>query len=213
MKRLLSYIWPITKYIESAENGRVEVTWVNGKKILDTKNANFSYGSAQRILRYGLSRIEVSTTSDVLLLGLGAGSVIHTLRKEYKHTGKITAIELDKVIITIAEEEFDLKSDDSLEIIAADAFVYIKNTKKVHGIIIVDLFIDKYLPEECYSVNFWKTLTPLVEPRGAIVFNVGFNDPKDKKLDKIIDEFKTVFDFSKHENIVGKNTLLIAKKL
>lgn len=60
MKRFLSYIWPITKRIESAVNGTLEITWINGKKILDTKNANYSYGSLQRILKFGLSKIEVT---------------------------------------------------------------------------------------------------------------------------------------------------------
>lgn len=104
MKRFLSYIWPITKRIESAVNGTLEITWINGKKILDTKNANYSYGSLQRILKFGLSKTEVASTSDILLLGFGAGSVVQTLREDFNFTGKITAIEYDDIMISVAEK-------------------------------------------------------------------------------------------------------------
>jgi len=213
MKRFLSYIWPITKRIESAVNGTLEITWINGKKILDTKNANYSYGSLQRILKFGLSKIEVTCTSDILLLGFGAGSVVQTLREDFNFTGKITAIEYDNIMISVAEKEFNLASDDSLEIIVCDAFSYVNQTKETKGIVIIDLFIDKEVQPQCYSFNFWKSLVRLVETGGYVIFNAGFNQTEDIKLDEIIEEFKLAFDFHKHEKIENTNTLLIGRKL
>ncbi len=213
MKRVLSYLWPITKYIESAINGTLEITWINGKKILDTKNTNFSYGSLQRILKFALLKTDVSHVSEILVLGLGAGSVIQTLRKDLDYSENITAIEIDKVIIAIAENEFNLSNNENLEIVACDAFSYVKNAKKIFGIIIIDLFIDKDVQTQCFSFDFWKTLTPLVEAGGYVIFNAGFNQTDIKKIDEIMEDFKLNYDFQKFEKVENTNTLLIGKKL
>ena len=50
MKKAFSYLWPLTKKVNSEFSGELEVTWLNGKKILDTKNANYSYGALHQIL-------------------------------------------------------------------------------------------------------------------------------------------------------------------
>ena len=44
-------MWPITQKVASDINGDIEITWYQGKKLLDTKNANFSYGSLDLILK------------------------------------------------------------------------------------------------------------------------------------------------------------------
>ena len=103
MIRLLSYILPITKRIESQYNGTLEITWFNGKKHLNSKNANYSYGSLQEILRIGLQKIDLLNCKKILVLGLGAGSVIETLRKDLNYNNHITALEIDPVIIEIAK--------------------------------------------------------------------------------------------------------------
>ena len=44
MKKILSYLWPQTTKFPSDHNGNLEVTLYNGKKMLDSKNANYSFG-------------------------------------------------------------------------------------------------------------------------------------------------------------------------
>ncbi len=105
MIRLLSYIYPITKKVESKYSGTLEITWHNGKKHLNTINANYSYGSLQKILKFGLQNIDVSNCKKILILGLGAGSVIDTLIKDFKYKNHITALDIDPVIIEIAKAE------------------------------------------------------------------------------------------------------------
>ena len=89
LKKLISYIFPITRKVESEYSGSLELTVFNGKKVLDTLNTNYSYGSLQRVLNYSMDQLELDKTNNVLILGLGGGSVIQTLREEKKLTGKI----------------------------------------------------------------------------------------------------------------------------
>src|SRR5690606_27955279 len=121
MAKLLSYLYPITKKIQSEFSGLVEITWYNGKKHLNTKNANYSYGSLQRILKFGLEHLDLNKINSVLLLGLGGGSVVQTLRNDYSYSKPITAVDIDPVIIDIARNEFQLEEDGHLKIVCADA--------------------------------------------------------------------------------------------
>jgi tRNA A58 N-methylase Trm61 len=78
---------------------------MNGKKVLDSQNPNYPYGSLQKLLSYGLSQLDISVNSEILLLGLGGGSIIQTLRNTFDHHGKITAVEIDEVVIEIAKND------------------------------------------------------------------------------------------------------------
>ena len=213
MKRLISYIWPIRKYVDSDINGMFEITWINGKKILDGKNTNYSYGSLQRILNYGLSKVDINSVSEILLLGLGGGSVIQTLREKFYYKGKITAIEIDEAVIIIAEKEFNISNGNGLEVISSDAFSYIAHFQTQYSLIIIYLFIGKYVPPECYSFKFWEMLIPLINQEGYVIFNAGINLTEENKIDKIMVKFNYALNFTKYDNIEGTNTLLIAKKL
>lgn len=71
MKKLLSYLFPITKKISSNINGELEITWADGKKYLNSLHANYSYGSLQKILDFGLSKVNFHQEANLLLLGLG----------------------------------------------------------------------------------------------------------------------------------------------
>ncbi|PKV51862.1 spermine/spermidine synthase [Aquimarina sp. MAR_2010_214] len=212
MKRLLSYLWPFTKEVSSKINGTLELTWMNGKKVLDSQNANYSYGSLQKLLSYGLSQIDISTNSEILLLGLGGGSVIETLRNTFNHHGKITAVEIDAVIIEIAKNEFNVIENQNLEIYCEDAFSYVNYCVSQFEIIIIDIFIDNQVPEQFYENQFWKNLIPLLKPNGQILFNAGINLKENIKIESLKSMVKSDIEFSQHNQVQGINTLLIGKK-
>ncbi|WP_226294388.1 spermidine synthase [Aquimarina algicola] len=213
ISKIISYVWPITKEIKSTINGTLEVTWMNGKKVLDSQNANYSYGTLQKLLHYGLTKINISSTSDILLLGLGGGSVISSLRNTFEHKGKITALEIDQVVIDIAIDEFKIKNLNNLEIICEDALSYIHNCNKKFDLIIVDIFIDNKVPEPFYTHTFWKQTLSLVNKEGYVIFNAGINLKNNTKVDTLISTFKTQITFDQYNKVQGANTLLIGKIL
>lgn len=111
-KKLLSYLYPITLFkANSTISKTIEVTLSGGELVLDSKNANYSYGSLQRILRIGLKRIgysKIVKMDNILVLGVAGGSVIKTLAQEIEYKGKITGVEIDPYIIDIANRFFKL---------------------------------------------------------------------------------------------------------
>ncbi len=214
MKKFLSYIWPITHRFSSEINGTLEVTYTNGKKVLDTQNANYSYGSLQKILEFGLTKIDLKSVENLLILGMGGGSVIRSLRDTFHFKKNIVAIEIDPEIIKIAKNEFGISSSNNLQIIEGDAFEFVKTSKEKFQLIIIDLFIDLNVPPIFYGKEFCENVSNLLEKDGSILFNVGVNiESKSGTSEKIIANFGSGFQFQILQKVNGTNTLLIGKKL
>ncbi len=215
MKRLLSYIYPVTKTIISKYSGPLEITWYNGKKHLNSKNANYSYGSLQRILKFGLEKIDLSKVNSILVLGMGGGSVIETLRSDFNYTKTITAIEIDPVIIEIAATEFGISENEDLKIHSTDAYDFIKTNDTLFDLIIVDLYIDLNVPDKFLSLEFWKAVLESKSSKGAVIFNAAVgNNITSSNLDDVISYLRSkVFKISVHENVNTTNTVIVASGL
>ncbi|WP_053990435.1 spermidine synthase [Mangrovimonas sp. TPBH4] len=212
MKRLLSYLYPIRKKVPSQYNGKLEVTWYDGKKYLNTKNANYSYGSLQEILKFGLEQINLNPISNCLLLGLGGGSVIDTLRSDFNFQQHITAVDIDPVVIAIAQKEFQHYNSPALNMVCADAKAFIHETTTRFDLIIVDLYIDAYMPSQFTELSFWKAILKSHSKQGAIIFNAALHTSNSKVLQPIISLLKANgFTVNIHQKVNGTNTLLVAQ--
>lgn len=208
IKIFLSYFWPQTTKIESEYSGVLELTYVYGKKVLDSKNANYSYGSLQKILKQGILSVGLSKMESVLLLGLGGGCVLQELSK-YK--ALITAVEWDKKIIEIAEQEFKVTNQQCLTIIHEDAFTFMQENNTNYNLIIVDLFIDNKVPTQFYTQEFCTYLYNNLTLEGGLIFNLGMDHAL--KFKEVIQFFKKKMCAVKVLKKVQKtNTLLIVNK-
>ena len=214
MKRLISYIWPTTRRFSSEINGILEVTYVNGKKVLDTENANYSYGSLQKILEIGLTKVDLKSVENLLLLGMGGGSIIQSLRETFEYKKNIVAVEIDPQVIKLARDEFGISASEKLQIIQKDAYEFVKTSQEKFELIIIDLFIDLNVPTIFYEKEFCKNVSSLLLKNGFIIFNVGVNLKKNSNsVDNIISNFGKGFEFKILSKVNRTNTLLIAQRL
>ena len=214
MARLLSYLYPVTKKVPSDYSGTLEITWYNGKKHLNTKNANYSYGSLQKILKYGLEKIEIQRVNSILLLGLGGGSVVETLRKDFSYSKMITAIDIDPAVIAIAKNEFNLKTDEHLEIICGDALEFMQINTEQFDLIIIDLFIDVIVPEEFLKLPFWTDVVRASSINGTILFNASLEKTTGNDLNEVINFLKSQkYETEIFEKVNNTNTLILSKGL
>ena len=211
MIRLLSFFYPITRKVKSDYNGTIEITWYRGKKQLNSKNANYSYGSLQKILKIGLQKIDLSQCKNILLLEFGGGSVIKTLRDNFNYDNNIIAIDIDPVIISIAQDEFNITNDEKITVLCADAFEFMKNNSLKFDLVIVDLFVDTEIPESFYTRTFWQHIIKATTNKGSILFNASLHSSDDKKLSDVSTLLhKNKFQLQKLKNVNKTNTLLIA---
>jgi len=212
MRKFLSYLYPVTRKINTQHNGVVEITWYNGKKMLNSAHANYSYDSLQRIMKFGLTKINLKNVNSVLLLGMGGGSVIQTLREDFNFNNKITAVEFDKTIIDIAATEFGIDSGENLEIVQADALKFIENPTGNYDLIIVDLFIDDKVPENFYSLKFWQALSNKLNQKGCFIFNAALSAKVNASVIHFFNSYDDSITIDFFENVNGTNTIIIGNK-
>jgi cyclopropane fatty-acyl-phospholipid synthase-like methyltransferase len=219
IKKIFSYLIPIKIYeTKSVLSKSIEVTWANGELVLDSQNANYSYGSLQRILRLGLKNIgykKILDMNHILVLGVAGGSVIKTLVEEIKFKGKITGVEIDAEIIKIANAYFKLDQVKNLEIVIDDAFEFVLKTQNKYDLIIIDVFQDITMPNFLFEDFFVKRICFLVKYKGFILFNTMIlNETQNIRNKKYIAEFYNhQFQIKTIPRIEIHNELILIEKL
>jgi spermidine synthase len=209
LKKIISYFIPITIFKQKSSISKsLEITWANGKLVLDSENTNYSYGNLQRILRKGLLTIgsdRINKMNKILVLGVAGGSVIRTLVDEFKFEGNITGVEIDEKIIKIANEYFQLNEISNAEIIIDDAFDFVLKTKDKYNLIIIDVFQDSKMPGFLFEAYFKDRICTLLDPKGCILFNTMVIDDNQKKINQ---EYIKSFYHSKFkvQNLHGIDT-------
>lgn len=168
----------------------------------------------KRFWRLALTKVDLKSVENLLLLGMGGGSIIKSLRETFKYQSNIAAVEIDPAIIKLAKEEFGITTTENLQIIEGDAFQFVKNSKEKFQLIIIDLFIDTNVPAIFYGKEFSKYISTILQKNGALLFNVGVNLKKESvTVETLISHFGSSFKFQILQKVNGTNTLLIGEKL
>lgn len=219
INKILSYLIPINIHTEkSTLNKSIEVTWTNGELVMDSENTNYSYGSLQRILRFGLKHIgfdKINAMENVLVLGVAGGSVIKTLVDEIKFSGKITGVEIEPEIIELANKYFKLDEIPQLEIVIDDAFEFVLKTKEKYDLIIIDIFQDTHMPNFLFESFFINRICFLLKSKGFVLFNTMLLDEKQNlRNSKFISEFSPVdYSIKSIPRVEKHNELIVVEKL
>jgi spermidine synthase len=218
IRRFFSYFIPVNIYKKnSSVSNTLEVTWNNGELVLDSKNTNYSYGSLQRILRKGLKYIgfeRIKNFETILVLGVAGGSVIKTLVDEVHFKGKIIGVEIDKNIIEIANQYFDLDKIPNCEIVIDDAFEYVLKTKKTYDLIIIDIFQDTTMPNFLFQDFFIKRINDLLNVNGFILFNTMVINKADEERNRNYkSKFGGNYSLRMYPKVETHNELFTIKKL
>lgn len=211
--KLLSYLWPQTQRISTEHNGVLELTQSSGKWVLDSLNANYSYGSLQKVLERGLKYVELDKVNSILLLGMGGGSIIHSLQQKYRFEGTLDAVEIDRKVIEIARTAFGIMESKQINIIHQDAYDFIEETNQTYDLVIVDLFLDNLIPHQFYTTTFCELVMNRINSEGHLLFNLGMNE--ESSIQKVLNYFGAYqnLNCTVIKKVQGLNTLLIAQRM
>lgn len=182
LKRFLSYFFVITlKKIPSKYNPTLCLQLEAGKLLLNTKNANYSYGNLHKIFEKIFKKIELQKINPkkVLLLGLGAGSVIKIIQHDYNLNPQITAVEIDSEVIKVIKLWQNLNLNNCT-IIEGDALQTLDSIKEKYELIIVDLFSDLQMPSYIFSFDFIVKIKLLMKENSVLLINCIINSEAKK---------------------------------
>ena len=202
----------LIKSVPSAVNKELKVVMYKGKKLLNTENTNYSYGTLVDVLEYGVDTLPIESIKSILLLGMGAASIVESLREKYYCYAPVTGVELDPVVINLAHEEFDIDQLKDLEIHNMDAWDFVEQSDKEYDLIIIDIFIDVRVPKRFYDPKFWSMLERSVAPNGFVLFNAGI-DLEEEDVEKFIDTLPDSFIAQENYNVLVSNTVIMLQKV
>ncbi|OFY87345.1 MAG: hypothetical protein A3K10_06875 [Bacteroidetes bacterium RIFCSPLOWO2_12_FULL_31_6] len=196
-QKYLSYFYRIVVEKTTSDfNPGLIVAIQNGKYVLNSKNANYSFASLHRVFQQALAKIEWSKKSinSVLVLGCGAGSIPAIIYQELNLNPKIDAIEIDEKVIALGNKYFGLNQYPNLTIIVADASHFVKTTTKKYDLILVDLFKGINVPDEFLDPLFFEQLKNLITNEGEILFNfVAYNYETKQKVKELEKKLMKIF--------------------
>ncbi|MCX6249956.1 MAG: methyltransferase domain-containing protein [Bacteroidetes bacterium] len=206
------------KTMETPLNGYLEIWYKNGRYLLDSEHTNYSFGMLHKIFQLTFSELNLKGKAgekikDVLLLGMGGGSVIHILKKELKLPVKIVAVDHDPEILDLAREYFDIDKYDDTEIILRDAYDFVMETTSTFDLIIVDIFTNYEIPVKFTETVFLNRAEEILNPRGILILNyiIKTRSQREKQM-KVLWYLNSQYSFTKDLTFFGSNRVIICRK-
>lgn len=213
----LSYLLEL--HVESAEsdyNPYLYVSLRRGRYQLSTANAVYSYGDlytnfARTFARWNWEQYPID---EVLILGLGLGSIPVILAQTHQQACQFTAVEIDEVVLDLAQRYVlnDLKNPQQM--IVADASIAVQQLpEENYDLLCVDIFDDDLVPEVFETIAFLEDAKALLRPGGVLLFNRLAANPRDEQESKAF--FETTFLKVFPEGYcldVGGNYMLLSNK-
>ena len=169
----VSYLYPIVlDSSASAVSDHLEVVLTRGKIQLCTDKAVYSFEQRYDNFRKLFDRLDMTAFDhkSLLCLGLGMGSVIQLIAERTKNP-HITAIELDEEVIRLAEKYILHKVDMNVEVVAADAGIFVEMTDQQYDLICMDVFIDDEIPDRFLLQSFCESLSECLSEDGFVIYN------------------------------------------
>ena len=173
-KKILSRIVDIPlESASTAYNPDVDLQLRNGRYLLTTPNAIYSYGDLYLNFYEAFRRLKPQDREiqDVLVLGLGMGSIPWMLEKKFGRTYNYTCVEVDEVIAGWAMKYTVPELKSPMTIYTANAVPFVQACTQRFDLVCVDLFLDEHVPDELDQPEFTKALADLVNNNGLLMWN------------------------------------------
>jgi spermidine synthase len=173
-KKLLSHVVPLTlEETGSEQNPELTVTLDRGRLQLLSGDAIYSWDDLYKnfLVAFEQLQLEERSIGDVLVLGLGLGSVPYMLEKVYHRKYCYTAVEWDETVAELAAKYTLSRLSSPISVVIADAEVFVQVTEEQYDMIVVDIFEDDLTPPQFETEDFLLDCDDLLRPGGLLLFN------------------------------------------
>lgn len=199
----------------SEQNPELSVVLDRGRFQLLSGDAIYSWDDLYRNFDLAFQALDLKQYpyQDVLLLGLGLGSVPFLLEKKHKLEYCYTAVEWDETVAELAEKYTLSRLKSPIETVIADAEVFVEICEDTYDVLIVDIFEDDLTPPQFETKEFLLACDQLLKPGGILLFNRLYSSVANKTFTTRFFErkFKPVFQDATYIDTKG-NWILVYKK-
>ena len=173
-KKLLSYF--IEFHIEStssAYNPHLYVSLKQGRYQLSTANAVYSYSDLYSNFTRTFQKLDLDALAieEVLILGMGLGSIPYMLEKKFEKDYNYTCVEIDEEIVYLANKYVLKTLNSPQQTICADAGIFVEQCQRRYQLICMDIFLDDLIPNQFEHLAFLEKLRDLLAKDGLLLYN------------------------------------------
>lgn len=227
-KRALSYLYEIEIERYSSElNPELWVSMKRGRFLLNTPEAVYSYEDkydnfGKAIHHFGSERFRPKTRespqdsrseNDILLLGLGMGSIPLIFERKHELKLDFTAVEKDPAVIELFSKYALPQLKSSVTVVQADAAIWTELCEEQFAVIMMDVFVDDTIPEAFQTHRYLQNLNRILRPGGLLLYNVLHSSPADRLAARTFYNDVFLKAFPDGENLdVGGNWILVYEK-
>ncbi len=111
--------------------------------------------------------------NNVLIIGLGGGTLPHTLRQLLPNAD-IDVVEIDPAVVRVAEQYFGFHADARMPVFEEDGRTYVRRvlrSEKRYQLIMLDAYDSQYIPEHLLTREFLSQVRALLVPGGIVAAN------------------------------------------
>jgi spermidine synthase len=176
-------------------NPNLEVAYSRGRLELNALSVNYSFGELHQIFSSVFAHYPIAERPirQVLILGLGAGSLLHILWKHYRLDCEVTGVEACPEVLRLAREHFGLGDWPKLFVVETWAEDFVREDTEQYDLVIVDVFVDDQVPSSLSQPAFLGHLRERVAPGGLLLFNRIADTPETAAADKAFDQVFQLF--------------------
>lgn len=184
-KQWLSHLLPIPiRRVSTSVHPDLSVVMARGRYQLSTPNAIYSFEDLYLNFAEAFGRTDFDRLPgrEVLVLGLGLGSVIGILENRFDLGGDYTAVELDQGIVGLAEEFGLAEVRAPITVIAADAETFLRvQAGRTWDLILLDIFVDDRIPDFFSSAECLNLITRCLSEGGLLISNRLYRSASDRR--------------------------------
>ncbi len=147
---------------------------------------------------------------NVLMIGLGGGTVLYEARKIFKNEIKIETVEINEKCVEMASKFIDLKNE---KIIIGDGYDYVIKKSNSYDIIILDAYQERMIPEKFISEDFFLGSYNALKNDGLLLINYALNAYGLLKIGALKNYADEYFDlYSIGPTIIENNMIIVCSK-
>ena len=216
IKNILSYFKDISLEKSGSEhNPYLEVLLVNGRHQLVTDNAIYSFDDKYDNFFKAFKKIDWVNfpCENVLVLGLGLGSVVFMLEKNFDRKFQYTCVELDPEIIRLAHHYTMKNLQSQIEVIQTDASMFLNLDHNKYDLILMDIFQNAKIPVFYDNRDLVEILKSKLTQNGLLLYNrMNVDDEDISRNEKFRNIFNEVFPNADSINVKDNWVLISDKK-
>ena len=210
-KYLLSRFWAVQLFKgKDHDHNNLTLHLVNGRLRLQGEEAIYSYDDLYFVFQKSFLQAQLPHGNKLkaLILGYGMGSIPFILEKKHAQLYEFTGIELDPIIVSLAQKYANPRLIANVDILPINAQKFLKDNTRKFSLICVDIFVGEEVPAFAKALPFLQQLADSLNNKNTLLlFNYMKRDLED--FEKFSARFFSVFPQGRCIDLVSNFVLVV----